>query len=211
MSGRLRIIAGSLGGRLIEVPEAGTRPFADRVRQALFAVLEPRLPGAHVLDLCAGSGAAGIEALSRGAESVLFVDLSRRAAEVIRRNLAGLDLVARAEVRVADAGSSAASLAAGGRVFDLVVADPPYDDLAVRREILRVLGATPSALAAQGLLVLSGRKQKEGAVQEGAAREEGSGLRLVRSLTFGETVVELYERDVDQVRATEQVRETEEA
>jgi len=210
MSNRLRIIAGSLGGRLIEVPEEGTRPFADRVRQALFAVLEPRLPGAHVLDLCAGSGAAGIEALSRGAESVLFVDLSRRAAEVIRRNLAGLDLVAHAEVRVSDAGSSAASLAASGRVFDLVIADPPYDDLAVRRSILRALGATPSALAAQGLLVISGRKQKEGAAQ-GAAREGGSGLRLVRNLTFGETVVELYERDVDHVRATEQVRETEEA
>ena len=69
----------------------------------------------------------------------------------------GLDLqglaeaVARAEVRVADAGSSAASLTASGRVFDLVIADPPYDDLAVRRSILRALGATPSALAAQGL------------------------------------------------------------
>ena len=210
MSNRLRIIAGSLGGRLIEVPEEGTRPFADRVRQALFAVLEPRLPGARVLDLCAGSGAAGIEALSRGAASVLFVDLSRRAAEVIRRNLAGLDLVAHAEVRVSDAGSIAASLTASGRVFDLVIADPPYDDLAVRRNILRALGTTPSALAAHGLLVLSGRKQKEGAAQ-GAAREGGSGLRLVRSLTFGETVVELYERDVDHVRATEQVRETEEA
>ena len=204
MSSRLRIIAGELRGRLIEVPEEGTRPFADRVRQALFAVLEPRLPGAHVLDLCAGSGAAGIEALSRGAASVLFVDLSRRAAEVIRRNLAGLDLVARAEVRVADAASSAAALAASGREFDLVVADPPYDDLTLRRDILRARGANPSPLAAQGLLVLSGRKQKEGAVQEGAAQEEGSGLRLVRSLTFGETVVELYERDVDQVRETEE-------
>ena len=206
MSGRLRIIAGSLGGRLIEVPEEGTRPFADRVRQALFAVLEPRLPGARVLDLCAGSGAAGIEALSRGAESVLFVDLSRRAAEVIRRNLTGLNLVARSEVRIADAGSSALSLTASGRTFDLVIADPPYDDLAVRRDILSALGANPSPLAVQGLLVLSGRKQKEGAAQEG-----GSGLRLVRSLTFGETVVELYERDVDPVRETEQARETEEA
>ena len=204
MSKRLRIIAGSLGGRLIEVPEEGTRPFADRVRQALFAVLEPRLLGARVLDLCAGSGAAGIEALSRGAESVLFVDLSRRAAEVIRRNLAGLDLVARAEVRVADAGSSASLFAPSGREFDLVIADPPYDDLTLRRDILRALGANPSPLAAPGLLVLSGRKQKEGAAQEGAAQEKGSGLRLVRSLTFGETVVELFQRDVDQVRETEE-------
>ena len=199
MSGRLRIIAGELRGRLIEVPEAGTRPFADRVRQALFAVLEPRLQGARVLDLCAGSGAAGIEALSRGAESVLFVDLSRRAAEVIRQNLAGLDLVARAEVRIAHAGSSATSLAASGREFDLVIADPPYDDLSLRGDILRALGATPSPLAAHGLLVLSRRKQKEGTAQEGA-----SGLRLVRSLTFGETVAELYERDVEQVPETEE-------
>ena len=209
MSGRLRIIAGSLGGRLIEVPEVGTRPFADRVRQALFAVLEPRLSGAHVLDLCAGSGAAGIEALSRGATSVLFVDLSRRAAEVIRRNLVALDLVACTEVRVADAGVIAVSLAASGRAFDLVIADPPYDDLAVRRSILRALGATPSPLAAQGLLVLSGRKQKERVTQD-AARERGSGLRLVRSLTFGETVIELYERHIAQVQETERVAETEE-
>lgn len=210
MSSRLRIIAGELRGRLIEVPETGTRPFADRVRQALFAVLEPRIPGARVLDLCAGSGAAGIEALSRGAESVLFVDLSRRATEVIKRNLAGLDLVARAEVRSADAGSSAASIAASGREFDLVIADPPYDDLVLRRDILLALGANPSPLAAQGLLVLSGRKQKEGAAQEGAAQKGGSGLRSVRSLTFGESTIELYERDVDHLRESEHVRYTEE-
>ena len=209
MSNRLRIIAGSLGGRLSEVPEEGTRPFADRVRQALFAVLEPRLPGANVLDLCAGSGAAGIEALSRGASSSVFVELSRRAAEVIRRNLVALDLVACTEVRVADAGSIAASLAASGRVFDLVIADPPYDDVAVRRNILRAVGATPSTLAEHGLLVLSGRKQKE-PVEQSAAHEGGSGLRLVRSLTFGETVVELYERDVELAPKMERIVETEE-
>lgn len=202
MSGRLRIIAGSLGGRLIEVPEEGTRPFADRVRQALFAVLEPRIPGANVLDLCAGSGAAGIEALSRGAASAVFVDLSRRTAAVIRRNLVGLNLVARSEVRVADARSSAETLAASGRAFNLVIADPPYDDVDLQRDLLRAIGATPSPLAAQGLFVLSGRKQKVGA-GEVAAREEGSGLRLVRTLTFGETVVELYLRDDDHSHGSE--------
>ncbi|MGA1430302.1 MAG: RsmD family RNA methyltransferase, partial [Candidatus Limnocylindrus sp.] len=65
MAQRIRIIAGEFGGRLLEVPEQGTRPLADRVRQALFAILEPRLPDTRVLDLCAGSGAAGLEALSR--------------------------------------------------------------------------------------------------------------------------------------------------
>jgi len=74
---KIRIIAGALGGRLLEVPEEGTRPFADRVRQALFAILEPRLPDARVLDLCAGSGAAGLEALSRGAQHVQFVGALR--------------------------------------------------------------------------------------------------------------------------------------
>jgi 16S rRNA (guanine966-N2)-methyltransferase len=199
MSGRLRIIAGELRGRLIEVPDEGTRPFADRVRQALFAILEPRLPGARVLDLCAGSGAAGLEALSRGADSVVFIELSRRAAEVIRRNVAALDLVARSEVRVADAGSAAASLAANGGEFDLVIADPPYDDRTLRLNILRALGATPSPLAAQGLFLLSGRKQKGGAAEVGV-----SGLRLVRRLTFGETIAEIYERVGPQRQGTEE-------
>ena len=110
MAQKIRIIAGALGGRLLEVPEEGTRPFADRVRQALFAILEPRLLDARVLDLCAGSGAAGLEALSRGAQHVQFVEISRRATDVIRRNVASLGLAGQTEIQTSDALASLRAL-----------------------------------------------------------------------------------------------------
>ena len=120
-----RIIAGVAGGRRLAVP-ANARPTTDRVREALFNVLAARvdLDGMRVLDLFAGSGALGLEALSRGAASVLMVDNDRRAAEVMARNISAVGLPG-ATVR---RGPVAAVLAA--RVtdpVDLVLADPPYD------------------------------------------------------------------------------------
>jgi 16S rRNA (guanine966-N2)-methyltransferase len=124
-----RIVAGSVGGRRIEVPRHGVRPTAERVREALFGALDAAgvLPGAAVLDLCAGSGALGLEALSRGAAHVLFVESDRRVAAVLRRNVEALGFAtdARTEVRVAPVG---AVLAAGPtRGYDVLLADPPYD------------------------------------------------------------------------------------
>lgn len=120
-----RIIAGRSGGRRIAVPPRGTRPTSDRVREALFSALEadPGLSGAVVLDLCAGSGALGLEALSRGAAAATFVESDRRAAAVLRRNVADLGLPG-ATVLV---GAAAAVLAGPGTPHDLVLADPPYD------------------------------------------------------------------------------------
>jgi len=122
----MRIIAGAVGGRRIDVPPGGTRPTSDRVREALFSALEadPGLAGAAVLDLCAGSGALGLEALSRGAAHALFVESDRRAAATLRRNVAALDLGASAEVRTAAVGSVLA--AAAPRGYDLLLIDPPY-------------------------------------------------------------------------------------
>jgi len=121
-----RIIAGTVGGRRIAVPPSGTRPTSDRVREALFSALQagPGLAGAAVLDLCAGSGALGIEALSRGAEYALFVESDRRAAGTLRANLADLGLAGVATLRVASAGAVLAGPAP--RAFDLVLIDPPY-------------------------------------------------------------------------------------
>jgi len=120
-----RIIAGLAGGRRIAVPPSGTRPTSDRVREALFSALtaDPGLDGAAVLDLCAGSGALGLEALSRGAAHALFVESDRRAAGVLRRNVADLGLPG-AAVRPA----SAASVLGGpaDRAYDVVLVDPPY-------------------------------------------------------------------------------------
>lgn len=119
-----RIIAGRAGGRRIEVPPSGTRPTSDRVREALFSALEhdPGLGGAAVLDVCAGSGALGLEALSRGASDALFVESDRRAAGVLRRNVAELGLGGR--VVVGAAGTVLARPAE--RAYDVLLADPPY-------------------------------------------------------------------------------------
>lgn len=120
-----RIVAGAAGGRRLVVP-ASARPTTDRVREALFNVLSARLAfgGLAVVDLYAGSGALGLEALSRGAASVLLVESDRRAADVIHRNIATVGLPG-ATVR---RGPVAAVLAvAPPAPVDLVLADPPYD------------------------------------------------------------------------------------
>jgi 16S rRNA (guanine966-N2)-methyltransferase len=125
----MRIVAGDLGGRRIKAPPGrGTRPTSDRVREALFSILGP-LDGLHVLDLFAGSGALGIEALSRGAASAVFVDDDPRAVAAIRDNLASLGLSARVHRR------DAIAYLRGAREgsFGLVFLDPPYssaDELA---------------------------------------------------------------------------------
>lgn len=120
-----RIVAGAAGGRRLAVPPRGTRPTTDRVRESVFNVLAARLDfdGLRVLDLYAGSGALGLEALSRGAESALFVESDRRAAEVINGNIATVGLPG-ATVR---RGSVATVLAGAGTPMDLVFADPPYE------------------------------------------------------------------------------------
>jgi 16S rRNA (guanine966-N2)-methyltransferase len=121
-----RIIGGVAGGRRLAVPPRGTRPTTDRVRESLFNIVTARrdLTGLAVLDLYAGSGALGLEALSRGAASALFVESDHRSAAVIARNISALGLSG-ATVR---RGAVAAVLAAGAASpVDLVLADPPYE------------------------------------------------------------------------------------
>lgn len=131
---KLRIIAGELGGRRVEAPPGrGTRPTMERVREAWFSALQGRCHGARAVDLFAGSGALGIEALSRGAREVHFVESDRRAAEVIRRNLRELDLEGRGTVVRRDCFRFLADRFPDREPYDLALADPPYDgDAAVR-------------------------------------------------------------------------------
>ncbi|MFC5524768.1 16S rRNA (guanine(966)-N(2))-methyltransferase RsmD [Rhodanobacter ginsengisoli] len=122
--GRIRIIGGSLRNSRLDVPElAGLRPTAERVRETLFNWLAPVIDGARCLDLCAGTGALGIEALSRGAASVQFVEREPRSAQALRDNLARLGLGATGRVAAVDA---AAFLAAAPQPQDLVFLDPPF-------------------------------------------------------------------------------------
>src|SRR6476620_6741544 len=124
-----RVIAGSARGIRLAAPGEGTRPLTDRVKQTLFAILGPDLPGANVLDLFAGSGAAGIEALSRGAAHAVFIERERAAAAVIANNLARTRLAGdRARVVRADAVAWLRTPpATAANLFDIVIADPPYD------------------------------------------------------------------------------------
>ncbi len=122
----MRIVAGLHGGRRLVAPRGGaTRPTADRVREALFSVLGD-LTGLTVLDLFAGSGALGIEALSRGAASVVFVERAAPALEALRANLAAVG--AEAEVRRADARTFVRNALRAGQTYDLLFLDPPYRD-----------------------------------------------------------------------------------
>ncbi|MCX2733659.1 16S rRNA (guanine(966)-N(2))-methyltransferase RsmD [Saccharopolyspora sp. NFXS83] len=148
-----RIVAGSAGGRRIEVPPRGTRPTSDRVREAVFSALEAAvdLDGARVLDLYGGSGALGLEALSRGAGHATFVEADRRAAQIIRRNATTLGF---RDVAVEQAKAETALATPPAEPYDLVLADPPYDlDPARLAQVLDAL-ATGGWTASGGLVVL---------------------------------------------------------
>ncbi len=141
-----RIIAGRARGIRLLAPGPGTRPLADRVKQTLFAILEPDLPGSRVLDLFAGSGAAGIEALSRGASSAVFVERDAAAARMIEANLRRAALAGPgARVVRADALAYLAARADADGPFDLVVLDPPYAETDVLVRALERLGDPAAA------------------------------------------------------------------
>ena len=156
----MRVIAGSAGGIPLRCPRHGdVRPTMDQVRAAIFSSLAERVEGAVVLDLFAGTGGLGIEALSRGAAAATFVEKDRRTLECIRQNLAKARLEAGAEVVCTDVFAFCARLARQGiqRRFDLVFADPPYqtrdqpEDLASR---LLANSELSALLATDGIFVL---------------------------------------------------------
>lgn len=132
----MRIVAGTARGRKLFTPrDLQIRPTSDRVRQSLYDVLGP-MDSLRVLDLFAGSGALGLEALSRGADQALFIDRSRAAEELIRRNVDLLGFGDRCDVWRMDASRALGRAADEGKLFDLVLLDPPYKS----EEIERILG-----------------------------------------------------------------------
>jgi 16S rRNA (guanine966-N2)-methyltransferase len=150
----VRVIAGTAKGvRLAPVP-GGVRPVSDRAREGLFSSIAADVPGAHVLDLYSGTGALGIEALSRGADRAVLVERNRVALRTIRENLARTRLAGHAEVVGSDATSFVTGKRNPERAFDLVLADPPYDaDLGPLGAVLE--GLAEWWLAAGGAVVLT--------------------------------------------------------
>ncbi|MFC7340843.1 16S rRNA (guanine(966)-N(2))-methyltransferase RsmD [Saccharopolyspora griseoalba] len=182
-----RIVAGTAGGRRIEVPPKGTRPTSEKVREAVFNSLESltELDGARILDLYGGSGALGFEALSRGAGHVTFVESDKRAAGVLRGNARSLGF---RDVRVEQAKAETLLAAPASEPFDVVLADPPYD---LSQELLqRVLnGLVAGGWTAPGSLVVVERAVRSGEPEWPAP------LREFRTRRYGDTAVHWAEHD----------------
>jgi 16S rRNA (guanine966-N2)-methyltransferase len=181
-----RVIAGSARGIRLAAPGLGTRPLADRVKETLFAILEPDLAGARFLDLFAGSGAGGIEALSRGAAEALFIERDAGAARTIEANLRATHLAGeRARVVRREAIAWLASGADGGG-FELALVDPPY---AEEHLLVRALGelGRPAVLAPDGRVVAKHFWRTSPPVEIGLLASE-------RQRRFGETTLTFYRR-----------------
>lgn len=175
----MRVITGIARGRRLEtLPGEDTRPTAERVKEALFSILHFELEGRRVLDLFAGSGQLGIEALSRGAAGCVFVDKNPAAAEIIRRNLHAAGLHAHTQVLSTDA---AAYLARCGDRFDIAFLDPPYaSGLAAD-----LLEATAARMTPGGVIVCETDTSAD-------MPEQAGGFRLVRQYRYGKVMLHLY-------------------
>ena len=139
----MRIVAGEFGGRRLVMPkDSRVRPTSDRVREAWMSILGAAIPGARVLDLFAGSGALGLEALSRGAITAEFVEIGSASIKALRANIEALGVDARCRVHKGDAMRFAETL--GSHAYDLVLADPPYDHDAAAR-LVGLFRQTPFA------------------------------------------------------------------
>lgn len=179
----MRVIAGEARGLPLRTPSSRVRPTMDRVRGAIFSSLGDAVPGARVLDLFAGSGAMGIEALSRGAVSAIFVDADPRCAACIRENLRGARL--EASVHVMDALKFLDLRTAGD--FDLIFADPPYVKSSTSRNFATELLQLPSlsdALSPKGTLVLERLA--------GSPEPEEIPLSLIRLRRYGQSEIAYY-------------------
>ena len=175
----MRIVAGQFRGRQLKSPSwDGLRPTSDRLRETLFNILGPSVRGATVLDGYAGTGAIGIEALSRGAAAVTFVERDPRAVTLIEANLAALG----ATGVIMRAGLADAVTRLGGQVFDLIILDPPYAHT-----------AAPEALAAARALASNGTRVVVEHATRHAPPAEQSGLRLMRTVKAGDSALSFYE------------------
>jgi 16S rRNA (guanine966-N2)-methyltransferase len=176
LPGRLRIVAGSRRGRYINVPPGAVRPTSEMVREAVFNALGP-IGGLSVLDLFAGSGALGLEALSRGAAGCTFVEKDPGVAGVLRENIGVLDYEAVCRVMVADYRKAVEALVKTGKGFDLLFVDPPY----------RILGEVESSLtpwvaslmSAGGVVV----------IESDSEAQPSLGLAPVFARTYGDTKI----------------------
>jgi len=203
----MRVTAGRLKGRKLCCPRGLlVRPASDLVRETVFDILADRIPGASVLDLFAGVGTLGIEALSRGARRVVFVEKSERAWPFLMRNLTELAGEADWKVYKGDAIVRSRVLSKRGERYDVVFADPPYcEGLAVK--FMRTEAAYP--VCAVGGVVVVRHHRREPVTEALAGADGGTRGRLVlaKEKRLGDTVITILERRTVQPQRAEGIRE----
>ncbi len=184
----MRVIAGKYKSRRLAAPAGEqTRPTSDRLRETLFNVVAPRVPGSVWLDLFAGTGAIGIEAISRGARMAYFVESSRRAARTIRDNLAYLEIQEGFEILERDAPAALRLLEAQAVACDFCYLDPPYRKMGDYEQVLRFL-AQSRLLGPETLVIAEHDKHFD-------SGEEFGALRRQRKLQQGDSVLSFYRRE----------------
>jgi 16S rRNA (guanine966-N2)-methyltransferase len=177
----MRIIAGTCRGRRLKAPTwEGLRPTSDKLRETLFNIVAPRVADARVLDLFAGTGAVGLESLSRGAAHAVFVEHDRRAAALIADNAALCGLQDRCAI-IRDTAERALEHRIDGTPFDLVMLDPPYEFGA----LASVVSAAARHLAPGGVLILEHATRR--------TPPQAEGVRLLRSVRSGDSTLTMFE------------------
>ena len=183
----MRVIAGEYRSRVLQAPRGlDTRPTSDRLRETLFNVLAPRIAGAVFVDLYAGTGAVGIEALSRGAREAIFVEQAEAALRAIRGNLASLGIKGGYALEARSVGAALRRLAEAGRQANLIFLDPPYAQAEEYGQALGLLGGECAGVLAEGALVIAEHEKRRDL--EGAYGE----LQRYRVLKQGDAALSFY-------------------
>ena len=183
----MRVIAGTYRSRPLVAPRGmDTRPTSDRLRETLFNVIAPRIEGAVFVDLYAGSGAVGIEAISRGASEAVFVENSEPAMKVIRQNLNSLGIKGGYALETRSAAAALKRLAASGRQFNIVFLDPPYASANDYDNTLSLLGNECASILAPSAIVIAEHTKKQD------LDERYGSINRYRVLKQGEAVLSFY-------------------
>ncbi|NQV04366.1 MAG: 16S rRNA (guanine(966)-N(2))-methyltransferase RsmD [Candidatus Omnitrophica bacterium] len=185
----MRIIAGKFKSRSIEMPK-GIKPTSDKVREALFEILKGRIEGAFFLDLYCGSGAMGVEAFSRGARSVTFVDKSPGSIGVLKKNLKELGILGLSSIDIytKDAVRALETFKAKSMLFDLVFMDPPYYKDLAKNTLIGI--SNYDILARNAIIVAEVYKKEELPLEAGA-------MKKFRTARYGDTKLEFYKNEKD--------------
>jgi len=196
----MRVTGGKQRGeRLLELEDRRIRPMRAAVRTALFNIIQDFVPESRFLDLFAGTGSVGIEALSRGAGECTFVDRLAEAVRLIKQNLAKLGLAGRAKVYQLDAFEAIARFERRGRRFDLIFVGPPYGEGLAGKTLERLAGS--SIVEEDGLVITEVFKKERAEMEERYGR-----LSLIRERKYGDNLILVYYRQNGQRRSAEEER-----